>query len=329
MRAKRFGVLSQTLPGFSGAVLVTRENRVVLREAVGVADSVTGEPLAPDSIFQICSVSKQITAVAALVLCEDGVLDLRAPISRWIVEAPPSWRQITLHHLLSNTSGLGHWDVVPGFDALHSLGVDEYVSRLAEQPLLFAPGTKWSYSSPGFMLAALAIERASGEAYGGFLQRRIFEPLGMASTSAGVPLRTPARGHVGGQPGDALAFVRLPGAGDVWSTVDDLARFAAAFDAGELFGNESCRLATTAHSRLPSTTSAWPDALMRGGYGYGCVVGSLLGHSVRYHPGDNPGFRALQVRVPDLDFSVVILSNQDETDIDAAGQRLITCLADA
>ena len=218
---------------------------------------------------------------------------------------------------------------MPGFDALHPPGVDDYVSRLVGQPLLFVPGTRWSYSSPGFMLAALAIERASGEAYGALLQRRIFEPLGMASTSAAVPLRTPARGHVGGQPGDAPAFVCLPGAGDLWSTVDDLARFAAAFDSGELLSDESRRLATTAHFRWPSKTPASPDALRRDGYGYGCVIGSLLGHRVRYHPGDNPGFRALHVRLPDLDCSVVMLSNQDETDIEAIGQRLFTHLAAA
>lgn len=319
-------MLSRSLPGFSGAALVTRGGEVVLRDAAGIADVGTGELLTPESIFQICSVSKQIAVAGTLALCEDGILDLRAPIARWIREAPSGWSGITLHHLLSNTSGLGHWDVVPGFDALDPPDTAEYLSRLIEQPLLFAPGTGWSYSSPGFVLAAIAIERATGETYAAFSRRRIFEPLGMVSTSAGVPLRTPARGHVGGQPGDAPAFVRLPGAGDLWSTVDDLARYAAALDAGELLSDQSRRLATTIHSRLPSRTATSDSALTsltRDGYGYGYVIGSLFGHAARYHPGDNPGFRTLQVRVPDLDFSVVILSNQDETDIETAGQRLI------
>lgn len=327
-------MLSRTLPGFSGAVLVAREGRVVLREAAGVADSETGEPLTPDSIFQICSVSKQIAAAAVLALCEDGVLDLHAPIGTWISEIPSGWAGITPHHLLSNTSGLGHWEVVPGFDALDAPGVEEYFGQLVEQPLLFAPGTGWSYSSPGFMLAALAVERAIGETYAAFVRRRIFEPLGMASTSVGVPLRNPARGHVGGRPGDALAFARLPGAGDLWSTVDDLARYAAAFDAGDVLNAESRRLATAIHWPLPLLTPSGsqrpPDepaissgALLREGYGYGYIVGSLFGHRVRYHSGDNPGFRTFQARVPDLDYSVVVLSNQDETDIEAA--RRLTC----
>lgn len=140
----RVGELSRILPDFSGVVLVTRKGQIVLREAAGIADAETGELLTPESVFQICSVSKQVTAAAVLALREDGVLDLHVPIARWITEAPASWTGITLHHLLSCTSGLGHWDVVPGFDVSHPLQPGDYLSQLVEQPLLFAPGSGWS-----------------------------------------------------------------------------------------------------------------------------------------------------------------------------------------
>lgn len=310
-------------------MLVTSTGRVLLREAAGIADAETGERLAPESIFQLCSVSKQFTAAAVLALCEDGVLELHTPIARWITEAPAAWAPITLHHLISCTSGLGHWNVVPEFNPLSPMGPEEYVGRLAQQPLLFAPGSRWSYSSPGFLLAALAIERAAGEPYAAVVRRRIFDPLGMASTSAGVPRSAPARGHAAGKRADVPAFAMLPGAGDVWSTVDDLAHYAAALDAGELLGDVSRRLATTVHSPLPARASASKDVLEAEGYGYGYVIGSLYGHRVRYHTGDNPGFRSLQVRCPDLDASVVVLSNQEETDVEQTSERVLTHFSSA
>lgn len=319
------GELPRILPNFSGAALLTREGQVLLREATGVADVETGERLTPESIFQLCSLSKQVTAAAVLVLCEAGVLDLHAPLARWISEIPAEdWPPITLHHVLSCTSGLGHWDVVPGFDPLNPMATGEFLDQFVRLPLLFAPGRRWSYSSPGFLLAALAIERAAGEPYAAVVRRRIFDPLGMDSTSASIPRRAPARGHSANSRVDVPAFAMLPGAGDLWSTVDDLARFAAALDAGAFLGDESRRLLTTVHSPLPAKHTAAKDVLTVEGYGYGYLIGSLLGHSVRYHPGDNPGFRTFQLRCPDLDVSAVVLSNQEETDIEQAGLRLLT-----
>jgi CubicO group peptidase (beta-lactamase class C family) len=122
----------------------------------------------------------------------------------------------------------------------------------------------------------------------------------------------------------------LPGAGDLWSTIDDLARFAAALDAGELLGDDSRQLATTVHSPLSTEVATSNDDVLTGeGYGYGYVIGSLFGHRVRYHTGDNPGFRTFQLRCPDLDLSVVILSNQEETEIEQVGLRILTHLGDA
>ena len=312
--------------GFGGAVLVTRGGRPLVRAAAGVADAATARPLTPETVFQLCSVSKQFTAAAVLLLAEDGALDLHEPIVRHLPEAPPAWSAVTAHHLIGHTSGLGHWDTVPGFDACKALGAEAYLAELVEQPLLFEPGASWSYSSPGFLLAGMIVERITGAPYREFLARRIFGPLGMDSTSAAVPVRAAARGHVKGEPTDAPDFVALPGAGDVWSTVDDLARYAAAFDAGEILGADSRRLMTTAHAPVPEEAGAEDAAIQVGGYGYGYFLGTVHGRRSRLHTGDNPGFNTLQVRVPELDASIVVLSNQDETDTEAVGLHLLAHL---
>lgn len=131
------------ISGLGGAALVTRGGRVVLREAAGIADAGTGRPCTPETCFRIASVSKQFTAASVMLLVEDGALDLHEPIARWLADVPESWRQITLHQLLSCTSGLGHWQAVPGFEFERPGTPDEYLARLAQQPLLFAPGTGW------------------------------------------------------------------------------------------------------------------------------------------------------------------------------------------
>ena len=322
------GALAELLPEFSGVVLVTRDGRPVLREAAGPADASTGRPVTPDSIFQLCSVSKQFAAASVLLLAQDGALDLHEPITRYLPEVPGSWSAITPHHLISNTSGFVHWQEFPGTDAAGSFTGPELLGLLADQPLLFAPGTGWHYSSPGFVAAATIVERVSGESYREFTARRIFAPLGMTSTSVAVPVREAARGHSKGEPYDAPAFSELIGAGDVWSTVDDLARHAAAFDTGKPLNEQSRRLATSVQGLIPDELKETEGPLEDEGYGYGYVIGTLFGHRVRYHTGDNPGFRTFQLRVPDLDVSVVILSNRDETDISQVSAVILTHFAD-
>ena len=323
------GVVAELLPDFSGVVLVTREGRPVLREAVGLADTSSGRPITTDSIFQLCSVSKQFTAASVLLLAQDGKLDLHEPITRHLPEAPDNWSAITPHHLISNSAGFVHWQQLPGYDPASSYTSPEILGLLLKPPLLFAPGTGWHYSSPGFLVAATIVERVSGETYREFTTRRIFAPLGMTSTSVGVPVREAVRGHSKGEPEGAPVLAELIGAGDAWSTVDDLVRYAAAFDAGELLDEQSRRLATTIQGLIPEELKDTDGPLVDEGYGYGYVIGTLLGQPVRYHSGDNPGFRTFQLRVPEPDVSVVILSNQDETDIPQVGAAIVTHVAES
>lgn len=173
-------------------------------------------------------------------------------------------------------------------------------------------------------MAARVLERAIGEPYHAFAARRIFEPLGMASTAGG---RTPpgpgSHGFRGGLRVDVPELTNLPGAGDLWSTVDDLARYAAAFDAGEILTESSRRAICTPHAPVPAEAGTPDGALVVDGYGYGYFVGTLLGRTMRYHTGEIPGYRSLHMRLADLDATVALLSNRDEADLEAIGQGLL------
>src|ERR1700733_9662183 len=151
--------------GLRGTAMVTTGGSAAAEEAGGLADIEAGVPCVPATRFQLCSVSKQFTAAAVMLLAESGQLDLREPVTRWLPGSPPQWRQVTLHHLLSHTAGVPHWLEGPGLDPAEPMRISERLEIIQATPLRTEPGAQWHYSSPGFVLAGLIVERASGQPY--------------------------------------------------------------------------------------------------------------------------------------------------------------------
>jgi CubicO group peptidase (beta-lactamase class C family) len=179
----------------AGAVtLVARHDRVASLEAVGQADLAANQPMRPDHLFWIASMTKPITATAVLMLRDEGKLSLEDPVEKhvpefknpWLIESKSSDtltvrrapRPITLRDLLTHTSGLGD---VPAPRPDCSLA--ELVMAYAQQPLQFPPGSQWQYSNAGINTLGRIVEVVSGQPYAGFLERRIFRPLGMEDTT--------------------------------------------------------------------------------------------------------------------------------------------------
>jgi CubicO group peptidase (beta-lactamase class C family) len=314
----------QPVQGLSGSVLVTRDGSVLTELAQGLADTGTGAACTAQTRFQLCSVSKQFTAAAALLLVDSGHLDLAEPVARWLPAAPPIWQRITLHQLLSHTSGLGHWSDVPGLDPSKSLSSAEQLTLVQQAPLRSEPGAIWHYSSPGFLLAGHIVAQASGQPYPDFVAAHILSPLGLTCTSVGgVPSGGPvARGYLAGRPVPSWDLDTMGGTGDIWSTAGDLTRFTAALHDGALVSPGSLRAMRTPHAPLPADPAGDPQFSARG-YGYGMFTGDFGGHPAYYHPGDNPGYRSFVAWIPDLAASVVMLVNDEDTDIDNLIKQLI------
>lgn len=262
--------------------------------------------------YQLASVSKQFTAAAVLVLAERGTLGLDDTIGRWLDGCPDEWRGITLHHLLTHTSGLGHWHDYPMIDLGEWVEPDELLRTFHRVPLTCAPGHGWSYSSPAYVLLAHVVERAGGAPYRSFLTDRIFGPLGLTRTFAGAPGGRPdlAQGHdAAGEPLPTweLDVVGM-GAGDVWSTAEDLLAWLDALQDGRLLGEPHRTLMLTERAR---TGGQDPHA---SGYGYGVFVGEIDGRRWWHHDGMNAGFTAFAASVPDQGRRIVVLSNTDKRD---------------
>ena len=295
------------------AVGVGLDGKAVLAKAYGMADLEHGVANATDTIFEAGSVSKQFTAAAVLILAEDGKLSLDDPVRTYVPELPDYGAPLTIRHMLTHTSGLRDWGSLAGMggwprgDRVHTHAhVVDILSR--QTALNFPPGTRWSYSNSGYNLAAVIVSRVSGMSFAEFSRTRIFEPLGMASTSWRddytriVPKRAVA--YAGGRGGGGyrldMPFENVHGNGGLLTTVGDL-----------LTWNE--------HLDRPSPANAAhvgrqhePAVLSTGRtleYAYGLYVRPYKGVKEVSHSGSTAGYRAFLTRFPDQRVSVAVLCN--------------------
>lgn len=312
------------VPGLHGTAMVTSRGSVEADLAGGLADIEAGVPCARGTRFQLCSVSKQFTAAAVMLLVESGRLDLREPVDRWLPDGPPQWRQVTLHHLLSHTAGVPHWLEAPGLDPANPMRISERLKIIQATPLLAEPGARWHYSSPGFVLAGFIVARASGQPYPEFLAQRILSPLQLTQTTVDGAPDTAARGYKDGQPVAPWDLDAMPGTGDIWSTAGDLTKFTAALHGGELIAASSLRAMCTAHAALDDDDEGEPRLTTTGyGYGYGMFTGTFAGRAACYHPGDNPGYQSFACWIPDQAASIVILVNDEAASITGLLRQLL------
>jgi CubicO group peptidase (beta-lactamase class C family) len=279
-----------------GVVTVIADGHPVRTSAGGGATTATR--------FAVASVSKNFAATLALRLVERGVLDLHAPLTGRLPDAPAAWRDITLHHLLSNGSGLGHWDAVPGLDPLAGLPPDEELDLILRAPLLSAPGTGFHYSSPGYVLVAALIERATDRPYADVQSDEILRPTGLTRTVSGPRPDDLAPPHSAGEPVTGWRLTAAVGTGDLTSTVDDLVAYARTFEP-----------ARRAQIALPGPERHLGGRLELTGYGYGCWVGTFDGEPAATCPGDVPGYKSMIAWLP-RGRRVIALSNDDATDWD-------------
>jgi CubicO group peptidase (beta-lactamase class C family) len=284
--------------GFSGVILVARGDRVLLRKAAGLADRERNIPNTPETRFPIWSMTKQFTAAAIMLLVQDGSLSVSDPVSKHYPAAPPAWRDVTIQHLLTHSSGIGDFREAdqPGFDSS-----EDTLRLAAARPTAFAPGTAHQYNSAGYVLLAVMIERVSGQRYIDFLNSRMFSPLGMRQTGFGeIPQsnlvgyrRTPEgqwqRGGTGYTAG-------VEGAGGVYSTVDDLRIWHRALTTDRILSAQSRRAMFTDYGHK---------------YGYGWRLASKHGRQLIWHSGnyESAGTASILDYFPEEGLTVIVLTN--------------------
>ncbi len=290
---------------FRGALRVERGNAVLIDGAYGTDGA--GTALAPATAFQIASISKSFTAASVLLLADRGRLPIDEPLAKFIEAAPPAWSGIAVRHLLTHTSGLGHWPDIAGLDMYSPCPRDQLLARITATALRFAPGAGWLYSSLGYVLLAHLVEVTAGVPYAAFVASEVLEPLELRHTSISEPPRNchAARGTVGGEPTRSfdLGSVNV-GTGDVWSTTADLARWPRAIASSELLNREARNMLFSSQAKIADEDDGLTDV----GYGCGWFTARIRRHTVILHPGDQPGFTSLVAWAPATDVVIAALA---------------------
>lgn len=296
--------------GPGAAVVVIRDGAVIHAKGYGLANLEWERPIDSDTVFWIGSTTKPFTATAIVLLAAEGRLRLEDSIRHYLPELPATYDPITIHQLLTHTSGAPNHVTRPGFwerVAPRDHSPEELMALFTDLPLDFAPGTEYSYSNAGYTLLGVLIERLSGMSYAEFIRARVFEPMGMRdsrymSDESVIPRR--ATGYAQTPQG----YRHVPhfsatvpyAAGALGSTLGDLVRWERAM-------REHSLLDAATQERMQT-----PVRLANGqtrGYGLGWGRSTYRGRRVVHHAGGVPGFSAFFGRFVEDGLSVIVLSN--------------------
>lgn len=309
----------QHIPGIS--VAVVRDGKLETARGYGLANVELESAVTGNTVFEIGSMTKQFTATLVMMLVEEGKIGLDDKISKYLEGTPETWKEVTVRHLLTHTSGVHGYTEVGDFMALarnpHTQA--EIVKMVSGLPLDFKPGEKWQYSNTGYYLLGMIVEKAGGKPYDSFLKERILTPLAMNETRNGDPatlIPRRANGYLWSgkyenapplQPSSAFA------AGELVSTVGDLAKWDAALAAGSLLKKSSFQ-------------EIWTPVKLNDGktfdYGFGWAVGNREGHRFQSHGGGTAGFSTVITRYPDDKLTVILLTNRAGSNATALAQAV-------
>jgi N-acyl-D-aspartate/D-glutamate deacylase/CubicO group peptidase (beta-lactamase class C family) len=296
---------SQRIPG--AAVAVIRRGEVIKAQGYGVANVEHAVPVTDQTIFQSGSLGKQFTAAAVMLLVEDGALSLADPLTRFFPEAPPAWRDITVRHLLTHTSGIPNY--TDGLVDLRRDYTEDELVRLAQSlPLDFAPGDEWKYSNTGYVLLGAIIRKVSGRFYGEILRDRVFAPLGMKtarviSEAEIVPHRAAGYRLVDGvlqNQAWVSPSLNTTADGSLYLSLRDLIAWDRGIRARAVLSPASWEAMFT-----PVTLNSG----RRHPYALGWQVDRIAGQIVQQHGGAWQGFKTHLVRYTDDDVTVIVLTN--------------------
>lgn len=298
----------QQIPGLSLAII--RDGRIVLVKGYGFADVEHQVPVKPETVFQSGSIGKQFTATAVMMLVEEGRLSLDDKISKYVQETPEGWRDITVRHLLTHTSGMG--DYPPEMDLRRDYTEDELLTLIKSVPLTYRTGEAWDYSNLGYVLSGILVRKVTGKFYGDYLAERVFKPLDMKtarviSESAIVANRASGYRLVSGELKNqewVSPSVNTTADGSLYLTALDMAKWDAA-----LYGDKPLKQSSLARM--------WSPVKLSGGgtkaYGMGWHTEVIGGRRVVSHGGAWQGFKSFIVRLPEEKLTIIFFANLWET----------------
>ncbi|MEW6213019.1 MAG: serine hydrolase [Acidobacteriota bacterium] len=296
----------QKIPGLS--IAVVKNGEIVKAAGYGMANLEHNVAARPETIYQSGSVGKQFTATLVMMLVEEGKMSLDDHISKYITDAPAIWKDITIRHLLTHTSGISN-GLYGQINMRQDYTESELVKKIAPIPLDFQPGEKWNYSNPGYVMLGILINKATGKFYGDLLREKIFAPLGMNTAriineADIIPNRAAGYRMVKGELKNqewVSPALNTTADGSLYLTVLDMARWDAALYTEKLL-------------KKSSLDSMWTPVRLNNGktqnYGFGWAFSDTNGYKLIEHGGAWQGFTTYIARYVDDRLTVIVLTNR-------------------
>ena len=293
---------------FTGTALVARDGKILFSKGYGLANAEFDIPNTPQTKFRLGSITKQFTAAAILLLQERGKLNVQDPICKYVTDCPKTWEPVTIHHLLTHTSGIPSYTEVKTPDDFRKMSISPvtvtgFVDSFKPKPLEFTVGEKFKYNNSGYFALGYIIEKVVSQSYEAFLQENIFAPLKLTNTgydTHGRILKMRATGYTkrdGVKMNSDYIDMTVPyAAGSLYSTTEDLFAWNEALFADKLLTPKSREMMMTA---------------FKDKYAYGVGVDTRFKRQVVSHGGGIFGFSTYLLRFPAEKVTVAVLRNAD------------------
>lgn len=314
-------------PGISAAIVI--DGQIAYERGYGLADVENNVPATPETIYRLASISKMFTATAAMQLVEAGKLDLAAPIQKYVPSFPEKQAPITAELLLKHQSGIRHYKGDEVRSNVFYNRVGDALVIFQNDPLLFPPGEKFSYTTYGYNLLGTAIEGASGEDYVAYVRKHILEPCGCETMRPDNPYqiiphraagyRKSGLGKAAELRNDFMVDIsnKIPGGG--WcGTPRDLCRFAIAVMDGRLVSSETLERMWT-----PQKTGKGVQT----DCGLGCFIAEAQGQRRISHSGGQPKVSTFLVFCPQEKAAVALMCNLKDTNLSKLANEVLDAVA--
>jgi D-alanyl-D-alanine carboxypeptidase len=294
------------------ALAVVRDGKIMKSRGYGKANLELGVPVTEETVFEIGSITKQFTATLIMMLVEDKKLTLEDKVTAYFTNAPATWTNVTIRHLLTHTSGIKNYTGLPGYECSRHLRSDQFVEAIGQHPLASEPGEKFAYCNSGYNLLGFILEKVTGKSYWQVLQERIFTPAGMKASQS-RDLNRIIRNRACGYEKENNQLVNRDSdltdvfsAGAIASTVLDMLKWHFALESGKLV-------------KKASLEQMWSPYKLKNGqlytYGFGWRLDDYKGTRCIGHSGSTSGFSSSLQQFPNLKLTVIVLTNSGESGV--------------
>ena len=306
---------------FSGTILLAKDGRPLVMKGYGFANIEWQIPNTPQTRFRIGSVTKQFTSMMVMQLREQGKVKLDDSVCMFVAPCPDTWKPVTVHHLLTHTSGIPTYTAIPAWRETNMVPktTEQMVAIFRDLPLEWVPGAKFAYNNSGYFLLGVVIEKITGKKYQQALQDMILTPIGLKDTGydwPGTILPRRAAGYEGRgeniRNAAALDMQQPYSAGSLYSTVLDLLKWEQTLYTETL---------------LPEAAKTIMWTPFKNGYAYGWSIAepgpNTFGHKRIAHSGGINGFSSMLIRVPGENVTAIVLSNNSTVNAGLVARDLL------